>query len=91
MHGNLNDARQDSKDLIMCFEALLKLNVLVPERMGEEVQSDTASASLKQSCDLSVKLSSNAKDRTGGRGRGEGEGKEEEEEDRGEQTMFGTS
>jgi hypothetical protein len=32
----------------MAFKAFLELDVLVPERMGEEIKTNTASTSFKQ-------------------------------------------
>ena len=48
MHGDVNHPAQDSKYLIESLQALLKLNVLVPERVGQEVQPNAGCAALEE-------------------------------------------
>lgn len=44
----MNHPTEDGKYPIICFQPLLKLNVLVPEGMGQEIQPDTTGTSLEQ-------------------------------------------
>ena len=48
MHGDMDNAVKDSKDLVLGFYSLLKLEVFVPEWMGKEVKAYTGCASFKQ-------------------------------------------
>lgn len=49
MHRDVYYTVQDCKDLIICFKALLKLNIFVPKRMSKKVQSNAVSSSFEQS------------------------------------------
>lgn len=48
MHGNVNDTTQGGEDSVIGFQALLKLEVLVPERMGQKVETDTVRTSFEE-------------------------------------------
>ena len=57
MHWNENDTIQNSEDPIVLFHALLELEVLVPERMSQEVEADAGCASLEEPMEyVSAKL-----------------------------------
>ena len=49
MHGDMNDALEDGKDVIMRLLPLFVLEELVPEGVGQEVQADVLCGPLKQS------------------------------------------
>lgn len=55
VHRNVDNALEDSVDLILCLLALFVLYVLVPERMGQEVEADVGSSAFKETttCQLS--------------------------------------
>ena len=48
VHGDVDDAEEDGKDLVVGLLALLILDILVPERVGEEVLANTACTALKK-------------------------------------------
>ena len=48
MHGDVNHPAQDSKNLIKSLQALLELDVLVPERVGQEIQPNAGCATLEE-------------------------------------------
>lgn len=47
VHRDVNDSLQDGKDLVVCIKTILKLYVLVPEWMSQEVEADSNTTSLK--------------------------------------------
>jgi hypothetical protein len=47
MHWDVNDATQDCKDSILLLQALFEFDVFVPERMCEEVKSNTVCSAFK--------------------------------------------
>lgn len=50
VHWNLDDSAQDRKDLVvlvMRLHSVFEFQVLVPERMGKEVQSNTGGTAFK--------------------------------------------
>ena len=80
---------EDGKDLVVCLQALLKLEILVPERMGEEVETDVLRASLKKSAgDPSVNTYPREERAFWGGGREEDASRKGE---RGRANMIGTS
>jgi hypothetical protein len=48
MHRDVDDAVKNGEDLIVRFLPSLVLQILVPERVGEEVQADVGSSTLKE-------------------------------------------
>lgn len=54
MQRDLDDAAEDGKDTTGLFLTFFKLDVLVPERMSQEVQSDTFSSALEKPNDTSA-------------------------------------
>ena len=44
----MNDTCKNRKDLIVGLKPLLELNVLIPEGMGEEIETDTARTSFEK-------------------------------------------
>lgn len=47
----MNDSVENSEDTILCFHTLFEFEVLVPERVREEVEADAVCTTLKQSKD----------------------------------------
>jgi hypothetical protein len=47
MHGDVDDAAQNRKDLILRLLPLLVLEVLVPKRMSKEVQPNMIGSTLE--------------------------------------------
>lgn len=47
MQRNVDDAIENGEDAILCFKSLLELQVLVPERMREEVEPYAVGCSLE--------------------------------------------
>lgn len=45
----MDDPFENGEDVVVRFQTLFKLNVLIPERMGQEVQSNTICSTFKQS------------------------------------------
>jgi len=48
MHGDVDDARQDLKYLVLCLLSLLILDVLVPEGMGKKIEAYKGCRSLEE-------------------------------------------
>lgn len=54
MHRNDDDSGQYTKYAVVLFHALFKLDVLIPEWVGEEVQTDACGAALEEPSSLAL-------------------------------------
>jgi hypothetical protein len=48
VHGDVNDALQDGKDLVLRLLAFFVLNVLVPKGMRQEIQPNSSGSALEE-------------------------------------------
>lgn len=49
MQRDVDDAIEYGEDAVVSFESLFELNVLVPERVSQEVQANTLCSAIEES------------------------------------------
>lgn len=56
MHRDMDDSAKDGKDAIVCFLTLFVLEVSIPERMGEKIETDIIGCAFEESEEYSQRF-----------------------------------